>query len=42
MTAVKKTVAPMPAYFVCSPGEQESGILVSAPEQKIKNCFSMR
>lgn len=41
ITAVKKTVAPIPAYLFCSPMEQLSKILVSEPEQMIKNCFNM-
>jgi hypothetical protein len=41
MTAVKKTVAPIPTYLVCSPSEQPSSKSLSAPEQRIKNCFNM-
>ena len=41
ITAVKKTVAPIPAYFVRSPGAHSSSISVSAPEQKIKNRCSI-
>ena len=36
ITAVKKTVAPIPAYLVFSPAEHWSRISMSAPEQKIK------
>jgi beta-lactamase regulating signal transducer with metallopeptidase domain len=38
---IKKTVAPIPAYLFCSPMEHSSRISVSAPEQRIKNCFNM-
>jgi len=38
---VKKTVAPMPAYLVRSPGEQSSKIAVSDPEQKMKKRCNM-
>ena len=41
MTAVKKTVAPIPTYLVCSPSEQPSSRSLSAPEQRMKNCFNM-
>jgi hypothetical protein len=34
--AIKKTVAPILSYFVCSPGEHLFKNWVSAPEQKIK------
>lgn len=41
ITAVKNTVAPIPAYLVRSPGEHCSNISVSAPEQKMKNRCSI-
>ena len=41
ITAVKKTVAPIPAYLFCSPMQQLSKISVSEPEQIMKNCFNM-
>jgi len=41
MTAVKKTVAPIPTYLVCSPSEQPSSKDLSAPEQRIKKFFNM-
>ena len=41
MTAVKKTVAPMPTNLVCSPSEQPCKRVLSVPEQRMKNCFNM-
>lgn len=41
ITAVKKTVAPIPAYLLRSPLEQVSKICVSAPEQNIKKRCNM-
>ena len=41
MIAVKKTVAPIPTYLVCSPSEQEESKSSSAPEHRIKKRFNM-
>jgi hypothetical protein len=41
ITAVKNTVAPIPAYLFRSPLEQVAKISVSAPEQKIKKRCNM-
>ena len=41
ITAVKKTVAPIPTYLVCSPSEQPSSRSLSAPEQRMKNDLNM-
>lgn len=41
MTAVKNTVAPMPAYLFCSPLEQEFTMWVSTPEHRRKKRFNM-
>jgi hypothetical protein len=40
MTAVKKTVVPIPVFGLFS-FEQPSRISLSAPEQRMKNCFNM-
>jgi hypothetical protein len=41
ITAVKKTVAPIPTYLVCSPSEHPSSCDLSDPEQRRKNCFNI-
>jgi hypothetical protein len=41
MSAVKNTVAPMPAYLFCSPLEQSFKMSVSEPEQMMKNCCNI-
>ena len=41
ITAVKKTVAPIPAYLVFSPEEHWYKISVSEPEQKTKKRCNM-
>ena len=41
ITAVKKTVAPMPAYLFCSPLEQEFTMSLSTPEHRRKKRFNM-
>ena len=40
ITAVKKTVAPMPTYLFCSPLEHSLIKFLSTPEQLIKNFLS--
>ena len=41
ITAVKNTVAPIPAYLFCSPLEQPLIMSESTPEHKIKKRFNM-
>jgi hypothetical protein len=41
ITAVKNTVAPIPAYLFCSPLEQEFTMSLSTPEHRRKKRFNM-
>ena len=41
ITAVKNTVAPIPAYLFCSPSEHVFKIVESAPEQRMKKFCNM-